>query len=136
MDCTVVMIPRPVFPALTDAAAPFRACVFTAFARRMPGMVPLAGRVAFPHAEGRHAATLPALAAQGAVMATQADLATRIGSARAVGLRRPDHLARQGRVAAERDRVLLTHSAALRRAAAADRAVRQGHRHRRFQGVY
>jgi len=97
--------------------------------------MPLAERVVFPHAESRHAATLLALAAQGAVTAAQADLATRIGSARAV-VSRLDHFALQGQVAAERDRVLLTDSAALRRAAVADGAVRQGHRLRRLQGVY
>ena len=123
LDCTVVMIPRPVFMALMDEAAPFRAFVFAAFAQRMQGMMHLLERVAFQRVESRLAATLLALAENGAVTATQAELATRIGSAREVVSRRLDHFARQGWVATERGRVVLTDSPALRRVAAADEAV-------------
>jgi CRP/FNR family transcriptional regulator, anaerobic regulatory protein len=123
LDCTVVMIPRPVFMALMDEAAPFRAFVFSAFAQRMQGMMHLLERVAFQRVESRLAATLLALAENGAVTATQAELATRIGSAREVVSRRLDHFARQGWVATERGRVVLTDSPALRRVAAADEAV-------------
>ncbi len=123
LDCTVVLIPRPVFLALMDEAAPFRAFVFTAFAQRMQGMMHLLERVAFQRVESRLAAALLSLAENGAVTATQAELATRIGSAREVVSRRLDHFAQQGWVATERGRVLLTDSAALRRVAAADDAV-------------
>ncbi len=56
------------------------------------------------------------------VTATQADLATRIGSAREVVSRRLDQFARRGWVRTDRGRVRLLDPGALRRLAAADGA--------------
>lgn len=121
-DCDLVLIPRALFLALMDQAAPFRAFVFQAFAARMQGMMLLLERVAFQRVESRLAATLLALAEDGAVVATQADLAIRIGTAREVISRRLDSFVRRGWVETDRGRVRLTDAAALRRLAQSDGA--------------
>jgi CRP/FNR family transcriptional regulator len=76
-------------------------------------------RVAFTRVEARLAEALLALAVDGAVQATHAELAARIGSAREVVSRRLDAMARKGWVATDRGRVLLTDVGALRRLGAA-----------------
>lgn len=119
-DCRLVLVPKPLFLALMDSAAPFRGFVFAAFAQRMQGMIHLLERVAFHRVESRLAAALLALAAEGEVHATQSDLAQRIGSAREVVSRRLDHFVRQGWVATDRGRVRLLNPGALRQLAAAD----------------
>lgn len=118
-DCKLVMIPKGLFLDLMDHAAPFRAFVFRAFADRMQGMMHLLERVAFQRVESRLAGALLALAQDGQVHATQADLATRVGSAREVISRRLDALARRGLVETDRGVVRIIDPAAMRRLAAA-----------------
>ncbi|MCE6952905.1 Crp/Fnr family transcriptional regulator [Cereibacter sphaeroides] len=121
-DVTVVVIPKPLFLRLMDDSAAFRSFVFTAFATRMQTMMHVLERVAFQRVESRLASTLLSMAEAGEVTATQADLATRIGSAREVVSRRLDQFARRGWVRTDRGRVRLLDTGALRRLAAADGA--------------
>lgn len=118
-DCRLVLIPRPTFLALMDGSEPFRRFVFAAFAQRMQGMMQVLERVAFTRVECRLAAELLRIAEGREVHATQAELATRIGSAREVVTRRLDQFASRGWVTTERGRVSLTDIPALRRLAAA-----------------
>ncbi|RUS59094.1 Crp/Fnr family transcriptional regulator [Pseudorhodobacter sp. E13] len=115
--CRIAMIPAPMFRRLMDEDAGFRHYVFRAFAQRMADMTHVLERVAFARVEARLAQALLDLAVDGAVTATQADLAARIGSAREVISRRLDGFARKGWVTTDRGRVQLTDSAALRRLA-------------------
>ncbi len=118
-DCRLVLIPRTTFLTLMDGSAAFRHFVFAAFAQRMQGMMQVLERVAFTRVECRLAAELLRIAVGGEVHATQAELATRIGSAREVVTRRLDQFASRGWVTTERGRVSLTNVPALRRLAAA-----------------
>lgn len=114
----VAAIPRGLFLRLMDEAPAFRAFVFGAFAARVQDMLHLLERVAFQRVESRLAEALLSLAVGGAVRATQAELATRIGTAREVVTRRLDHFARQGWVETDRGQVRLRDEQALRRLAA------------------
>lgn len=118
-DCRLVLIPRPTFLALMDGSGAFRHFVFAAFAQRMQGMMQVLERVAFTRVECRLAGELLRIAEGNEVHATQAELATRIGSAREVVTRRLDQFASRGWVTTERGRVSLTDIPALRRLAAA-----------------
>ena len=116
-ETEVVMIPRPLFRALMDSAPAFRQLVFAAFAERMGGMIQLMERVSFQSVECRLADWLCIRAEGGRVQATQAEIATQIGSAREVVSRRLDAFARRGWVQTERGAVVLTDPGALRRLA-------------------
>lgn len=118
-DCRMVLIPRPLFLSLMDGSEAFRHFVFAAFAQRMQGMMQVLERVAFTRVECRLAAELLRIAEGREVHATQAELASRIGSAREVVTRRLDQFASRGWVQTERGRVSLTDIPALRRLAAA-----------------
>ncbi|MFN4158429.1 MAG: Crp/Fnr family transcriptional regulator [Gemmobacter sp.] len=119
-DVVAVMIPRPLFLSLMDQDAAFRAYVLRAFGQRMQDMTRLLERIAFGRVEGRLAAALLAMAAGGAVRATQAERAARIGTAREVVSRRLEAMSQAGLVATERGAVRLLDEPALRRLAAAD----------------
>lgn len=119
-DCTAVIIPKALFLALMDSAAGFRGFVFQAFAVRMNGMMHLLEKVAFQRVESRLAGVLLDLAQDGLVQATQAELATRIGSAREVISRRLDSFVRRGWVVTDRGQVRLRDPQALRRLAETD----------------
>lgn len=116
-DSSVVMIPRGVFLRLMDAAPQFREFVFRAFAERMQSTMYVLEKVAFHRVESRLAEALLDLADGNRVTATQAELASRIGSAREVISRRLDSFAGRGWVQRERGHVTLTDIAALRRLA-------------------
>jgi CRP/FNR family transcriptional regulator len=115
--CRVVMIPAALFRRLMDENAGFRHYVFRAFATRMADMTHVLERVAFARVEARLAQALLDLAVDGAVTATQTDLAARIGSAREVISRRLDGFTRKGWVTTDRGRVDLTNIGALKRLA-------------------
>lgn len=119
-EADVVAIPRGLFLRLMDEAPPFRAFVFHAFGARMQDMLHLLERVAFQRVESRLAAALLALDQGGEVRATQAELATRIGTAREVVSRRLDGFVRRGWVATDRGQVRLRDPLALRRLAEAE----------------
>ncbi len=107
-DCRVVMIPRTMFLSLMDSAAGFRSFVFSAFARRMQTMMHVLEKLAFQKVEARLAQYLLDTASpDGSVIATQAELAVAIGSAREVVSRRLDGLARRGLLEARRGHVQL-----------------------------
>lgn len=104
-DCTLVLVPREMFLHLIHNDAGFRRFVFEAFAKRMQSMMHLVEKVAFLRVESRLAEVLIDLAKGGSVTATQAELATRVGTAREVVSRRLDALARRGILRLERGRV-------------------------------
>jgi CRP/FNR family transcriptional regulator, anaerobic regulatory protein len=122
-EAEIVPIPRGLFLRLMEEAPAFRAFVFRAFGTRMQDMLRLLERVAFQRVESRLAAELLALSQGGAVHATQAELANRVGTAREVVSRRLDGFARQGWVATERGQVRLRDPEALRRLAATEGAA-------------
>ena len=119
-DTEMVLIPKGQFMALMDSAPAFRAFVFRAFAARLHSMMHVLEKVAFTKVESRLAGALLDLAEGGVVSATQAELASRIGSAREVVSRRLDAFQRSGWVTTERGVVRLVQVAPLRRLAAVD----------------
>lgn len=118
--CRAVLIPRTMFLSLMDSAANFRSLVFSAFAGRMQTMMHVLEKLAFQKVESRLAQYLvDSATSDGYVIATQAELAVAIGSAREVVSRRLDGLARRGLVHAQRGRVQLRDIPGLREIAAA-----------------
>ena len=117
--CRLILVPKARFLNLMDQSPAFRAFVFSAFARRMQGMMHVLERVAFIRVESRLAEALLALAEDGEVRATHQELAARIGSAREVVSRRLEVFARDGWVATERGAVRLVDPVALGRLASA-----------------
>jgi CRP/FNR family transcriptional regulator len=113
----LVLLPRATFLDLLGTDAAFRTLVFAAFAERMQSMMHLLEKVAFQRVEARLAAWLLSRAEGGTVTATQADIASGIGSAREVVSRRLDALARQGAIAQSRGRVEILDAGLLRRLA-------------------
>ncbi|MEH7826762.1 Crp/Fnr family transcriptional regulator [Gemmobacter denitrificans] len=116
-DCRAVMIPRGQFLRLMDEAPGFRAFVFRAFGARMAEMTHLLESVAFHRVESRLARALLSMAQDNDVQATQAEIASQIGSAREVVSRKLDLLAQRGLIRAERGRVRLIDPAGLKRLA-------------------
>ncbi|PTX03868.1 Crp/Fnr family transcriptional regulator [Pararhodobacter aggregans] len=118
-DTRIVVIPATLFHALMARSEAFRGFVFRALASRMNDMTALLERVAFTRVEARLAAALLDLGRSGAVEATHAELAARIGSAREVVSRRLEAMAKRGLVATDRGRVELRDPPALKRLAEA-----------------
>ena len=116
-DTSVALIPAPLFHTLMGRSEAFRGFVFRALATRMNDMTALLERVAFTRVEARLAQALLDLETGGAVAATHADLAARIGSVREVVSRRLEALAKRGMVATDRGRVLLRDHGELQRLA-------------------
>jgi CRP/FNR family transcriptional regulator len=113
----LVLLPRATFLDLLGLDPAFRSLVFAAFAERMQSMMHLLEKVAFQRVESRLAAWLLSRAEDGAVEATQQDIASAIGSAREVVSRRLDALARHGAIVQARGRVEIRDESALRRIA-------------------
>lgn len=113
-----VLIPRALFREAMDSDPVFRAFVLNAFGRRMADVTRVLKRVAFGRLEPRLAEALLDLAEAGAVHATQAELAARIGSAREVVSRHLSALARDGLIAVDRGKIRLLDAEALRQHAA------------------
>jgi len=116
-ETRVALIPAALFHALMGRSEAFRSFVFRALASRMNDMTALLERVAFTRVEARLAQALLDLEIGGAVEATHADLAARIGSVREVVSRRLEVLARRGLVATDRGRVQLRDRGELQRLA-------------------
>ncbi|MGV6849206.1 MAG: Crp/Fnr family transcriptional regulator [Marinibacterium sp.] len=115
----LVLIPRAVFRDLLNRSEPFRTLVFSAFAVRMQNMMHVLEKIAFLTTEMRLAEALLARADEsGKVNATQAELATIVGTAREVISRRLVAMARRGAVHLERGVVTITDRAALQEMAA------------------
>ena len=112
---TLVMIPAPQFHGLVARSEGFRHFVFRALALRMHDMTALLERVAFTRVEARLAQALLELDNNGAVEATHAELAARIGSAREVVSRRLEAMARRGFLQTDRGRVVLMDAEGLAR---------------------
>lgn len=112
-DLRVVVIPRGLFQRMMDDDPGFRRFVMTAFGRRMQDVTRLLEKVAFESVDSRLAAALLELGRDGTVLATQADLAARIGSAREVISRKLDAFQRAGWVATDRGQVRILNVAAL-----------------------
>lgn len=117
-DVTAVLMPRALFLDLIDAAPGFRRLVFTAFAARMQAVMHILENVAFLKVEARLARHLLDRAdGAGIVVATQAELARAVGSAREVMSRRLDAMQRRGLVRRERGHIRLADRAGLARMA-------------------
>lgn len=119
-DLELVLVPPTMFSELMASDAGFRKHVLASFGRRMQEMTRLLEQVAFVRIESRLAAALRAMASQGQVTATHAELAARIGSAREVVTRRLDGFAREGWVQLARGTITITDDQALRQLAALD----------------
>ncbi|MDF1855481.1 Crp/Fnr family transcriptional regulator [Pseudooceanicola sp.] len=116
----VVVLPKPLFLDLLDHSAGFRSMVFSAFADRMSLMMQLLEKVSFTRVECRLAEHLLILAADRAsVRITQAELATRVGTAREVVSRRLEVWAHHGWVKTGRGTLEILDHAALHRLAEA-----------------
>ncbi len=114
-DSRVVLIPRGMFLELIDASAAFRKLVFAAFAERTQAMMHVLERIAFQKVESRLAAFLLERAGpDGRLQATQADMATAIGTAREVISRRLEALARRGAISHGRGEVRIERPEMLR----------------------
>jgi CRP/FNR family transcriptional regulator len=113
-----VLIPRALFREAMDNDPVFRGFVLNAFGRRMADVTRVLERVAFGRLEPRLAEALLELAADGAVHATQAEIAARIGSAREVVSRHMSVLAREGLIAVDRGAIRILDAPALRHIAA------------------
>lgn len=113
-----VLIPRPLFREAMDSDPTFRGFVLNAFGRRMADVTRVLERVAFGRLEPRLAGALLDLASDGAVHATQAEIAARIGSAREVISRHLSGLARAGLIAVDRGQIRILDAPALRQLAA------------------
>ena len=115
-DAEIVLLPRALFLRLIDQSPAFRAVVFRAFADRMQNMMQLVEKVAFGRVECRLAEQLLALAdtTPGPIQITQAELATKVGSAREVISRRLDAWARRGIVRTGRGTVEIIDAQILR----------------------
>lgn len=118
-DATVAMIPSALFRRMMEQESGFRTYVLQAFARRMADVTRLLEQVAFGRIEARLAQALFEMVEGDRVMATQSELAARIGSAREVVSRQLEAFQRQGWVQTERGEVRLADIAALRRLVAA-----------------
>ena len=114
-EVTLTLIPAAQFHALMAGSDAFRSFVFRALALRMHDMTALLERVAFTRVEARLAQALLDLEIDGAVEATHAELAARIGSAREVVSRRLEALARRGFLTTDRGRVALRDRTGLQR---------------------
>jgi CRP/FNR family transcriptional regulator len=101
------------FLSLMDSTPIFRAYVFRAFANRMQSTMHVLEKVAFQRVEARLAEALLTLAKDDMVTATQAELASHIGSAREVVSRQLDSFAKRGWVARERGKIMLKNRGAL-----------------------
>ncbi len=115
--CRLIMLPRPLFHELMHDSEAFRAFVFRAFSARMSELTRLLEQVAFARIEARLARALLDMAADGAVQATHAELAARIGSAREVISRQLDRWAQRGMIVTERGRISLRDPEELKRIA-------------------
>lgn len=117
-DSRLVLLPWDMFLTLADNSPHFRRMVFSAFAERMQSMMQLVENVSFLRVEQRLAALILDRAdSEGVLRMTQADMATAIGTAREVVLRRLDRLVRAGIVAQERGLVRILDRPALARQA-------------------
>ncbi len=110
-----VLIAKTAFLRLMDEDRGFRAYVLQAFGRRMTDLTHVLEQVAFERIEVRLANLLLALADQGRVHATQADLAARIGSEREVVSRHLHQFGLQGLTRTERGHVEILDESALKR---------------------
>ncbi len=114
-DSRLVLIPRALFLDLVDSSPAFRTLVFAAFAERMQSMMHVLERIAFRKVEARLAAFLLERADEsGTLAATQADIATAIGTAREVISRRLEALERRGAIRRTRGQVHLNNPELLR----------------------
>ncbi|SDH73811.1 Crp/Fnr family transcriptional regulator [Roseospirillum parvum] len=117
-----VMLSDGTFQALLAGSAPFRACVFGAFAARLSDLLELVEDVAFGRLDVRLAQALTRglaeAAAASSLKTTHQDLASELGTAREVISRQLKEFERRGWVALGRGRIELLDPAALRRLAA------------------
>ena len=116
-EAEVVTIPKALFLKLMDRDPAFRGFVLRSFGTRMADLTRLLEAVAFGRVDARLAGALLDLAEGGVVLATQSEIAARIGSAREVVSRKLDAFVKSGWVVTDRGEVHLRDLTALRRSA-------------------
>lgn len=116
-EAEVVTIPKALFLKLMDRDPAFRGFVLRSFGKRMADLTRLLEAVAFGRVDARLAGALLDLAEGGVVLATQSEIAARIGSAREVVSRKLDAFVKSGWVVTDRGEVHLRDLTALRRSA-------------------
>ena len=109
-----LMLPRTAFEALVADSAAFRAWVLAGFGARLAALMARIEALSFRSVDQRLAAALLARGA-GPVRATQAALATEVGTAREVVTRRLAALAREGLLEVTRGEVVVRDRAGLQR---------------------
>ncbi|MEO1745614.1 MAG: Crp/Fnr family transcriptional regulator [Pseudomonadota bacterium] len=113
-DIVAVTVPLGGFRDLMATSEAFRGFVFKAFAQRIGDVTHLLEQVAFASVERRLARWfLEHADADSQVLASHAEIATAIGSAREVVSRRVEKLAHNGLIIAERKRIVIRNAAAL-----------------------
>lgn len=122
-EVTAVAIPRPVFDEALGASAAFRRFVFGAYARRIADLFLTIEDIAFRRVDIRLAEKLLALAREGRVKATHAQLATELGTAREVVSRQLAEFQRRGWVELARGEIAIADVNGLRALAEADTAA-------------
>ena len=117
-DARAVVVPRPLFDALLAGAEPFRRLVFTAFGRRIAGLMQVIDEIAFSRLDIRLAQRLLELVdGAGTVTLTHRQLAAELGSAREVISRQLAEFQRHGWIVSGRGSIRLCEPAALERLA-------------------
>lgn len=119
---TAVAIPRAVFDEALGASAEFRKFVFGAYARRIADLFLTIEDIAFRRVDIRLAQKLLALAREGRVRATHAQLATELGTAREVVSRQLAEFQRRGWVGLARGEIAIADTKGLEALAEASAA--------------
>jgi CRP/FNR family transcriptional regulator len=109
-----LLLPRPAFEALVADSPGFRAWVMAGFGARIAALMARIEALSFRSIDQRLAAALLARD-PGPVRATQAELATEVGTAREVVTRRLAALAREGLLEVARGEILVLDRAGLAR---------------------
>lgn len=107
-----VVVPRPLFSALIEQHAPFRAYIFSLFGERLADLMQLVEAVAFHKLDQRLAALL--LSRGEVVMSTHQSLADELGSVREIISRLLKNFQEQGLVSLGREQITIVDAGALR----------------------
>lgn len=117
-DCSIVIVPKPMFERLMDRSAAFRSFVFAAFGERLADVTHMLEQVAFTAVGTRLAKLLLDRGQNGEVIdATHQELATAIGTSREVVSRRLETMQKQGLVSLDRGIIRLIDQSGISRLA-------------------
>lgn len=120
-DIRVVILPKAAFDSLLGEEAAFRSFVFAAYSRRLIDLLRVVEDVAFGRLDVRLAARLLALeGGNEEILATHAQIASELGTAREVISRVLHDFQKRGYIAQSRGRITITDMPALRTLADSD----------------